>query len=96
MAVGRKQLVRLIRLVAQLKENRYPNCSTFAAELRQLDLEENLNVSCTAKTVARDIAAEAGCYKLMLLTGAKDEATLNFYRRAGYNSADKTAFIQWL
>ena len=56
MAVGRKQLVRLIRLVAQLKENRYPNCSTFAAELRQLDLEENLNVACTAKTVARDIA----------------------------------------
>ena len=56
MAVGRKQLVRLIRLVAQLKENRYPNCSSFAAELRQLDLEENLNVACTAKTVARDIA----------------------------------------
>ena len=55
MAVGRKQLVRLIRLVAQLKENRYPNCSSFAAELRQLDLEENLNVACTAKTVARDI-----------------------------------------
>ncbi|MBO7566065.1 MAG: WYL domain-containing protein [Bacteroidales bacterium] len=56
MAVGRKQLVRLIRLVAQLKENRYPNCSSFAAELRQLDLDENLNVACTAKTVARDIA----------------------------------------
>ena len=56
MAVGRKQLVRLIRLVAQLKENRYPNCSSFAAELRQLDLEENLNVACTAKTIARDIA----------------------------------------
>ena len=56
MAVGRKQLVRLIRLVAQLKENRYPNCSTFAAELRQLDIEENLNVACTTKTIARDIA----------------------------------------
>ena len=56
MAVGRKQLVRLIRLVARLKENRYPNCTIFAAELRQLDLEENLNVSCTAKTIARDIA----------------------------------------
>jgi len=45
---------------------------------------------------AREIAKAAGCYKLMLLTGAKDEATLSFYRRAGYNSADKTAFIQWL
>jgi hypothetical protein len=34
--------------------------------------------------------------KLMLLTGSKNENTLNFYRRAGYNSEDKTAFIQWL
>ena len=32
----------------------------------------------------------------MLLTGSKSEKTLDFYRRAGYNSADKTAFIQWL
>lgn len=45
---------------------------------------------------ARDIAAKENCYKIMLLTGAKDERTLNFYRRAGYNSSDKTAFIQWL
>ena len=45
---------------------------------------------------ARKIAEAEGCYKLMLLTGAKEEKTLNFYRRAGYNSADKTAFIQWL
>ena len=45
---------------------------------------------------ARQIAQKENCYKIMLLTGAKDEATLNFYRRAGFNSADKTAFIQWL
>lgn len=45
---------------------------------------------------ARDIAKSENCYKLMLLTGSKDENTLNFYRRAGYNSEDKTAFIQWL
>lgn len=25
-----------------------------------------------------------------------DEITLNFYRNAGYNSSDKTAFIQWI
>lgn len=42
------------------------------------------------------IAAEADCYKVMLLTGRKDEATLNFYRAAGFNSEDKTAFICWL
>ncbi len=45
---------------------------------------------------ARDIAKKENCYKLMLLTGSKDESTLNFYKQAGYNSADKTAFIQWL
>lgn len=45
---------------------------------------------------ARDIAKIENCYKLMLLTGSKNENTLNFYRRAGYNSEDKTAFIQWL
>lgn len=32
----------------------------------------------------------------MLLTGSKEESTLNFYRNAGYNSSDKTAFIQWI
>lgn len=45
---------------------------------------------------ARDIAKEKNCYKIMLLTGSKKESTLRFYERAGYNSNDKTAFIQWL
>jgi len=45
---------------------------------------------------AREIAIKESCYKMMLLTGAKDESTLNFYKKAGYNSSDKTAFIQWL
>lgn len=45
---------------------------------------------------ARDIAKKENCYKMMLLTGSKDESALNFYKQAGYNSADKTAFIQWL
>lgn len=45
---------------------------------------------------AREIAIKNNCYKMMLLTGAKEDETLNFYRNAGYNSLDKTAFIQWL
>lgn len=45
---------------------------------------------------AKKIAQENNCYKMMLLTGAKNEETLRFYRSAGYNSSDKTAFIQWL
>ena len=45
---------------------------------------------------AREIALKENCYKMMLLTGSKDPNTLHFYEKAGYNSSDKTAFIQWL
>ena len=55
MPISKKQLIRFVRLVASLKENRYPNCSSFAAELRAADVNENINIACTPKTVARDI-----------------------------------------
>lgn len=45
---------------------------------------------------AKEIAKKTNCYKMMLLTGSKKEKTLSFYKKAGYNSTDKTAFIQWL
>lgn len=45
---------------------------------------------------AKQIAKEKNCYKMMLLTGSKNESTQNFYKGAGYNSKDKTAYIQWL
>lgn len=45
---------------------------------------------------AKQIAQENNCYKMMLLTGSKEESTLNLYRNSGYNGSDKTAFIQWI
>ena len=45
---------------------------------------------------AKEIALRNKCYKMMLLTGSKRQSTLDFYKNAGYNSNDKTAFIQWL
>lgn len=45
---------------------------------------------------AVNIAKSAGCYKMMLLTGSKEETTLHFYEKAGFNRKDKTAFIRWL
>jgi GNAT superfamily N-acetyltransferase len=33
------------------------------------------------------------CYKVMLLTGRKDEATLRFYQRAGFDPHGKQAFV---
>ena len=44
---------------------------------------------------AKNIAISEGCYKISLMTGSKKESTLKFYEKAGYNSKDKTAFIQW-
>ena len=45
---------------------------------------------------AQKIAEKENCYKMMLLTGSKKPETLKFYENAGYNSSDKTAFIQWI
>ncbi len=45
---------------------------------------------------AKEIAKAENCYKMMLLTGSKKDSTKKFYEHAGYNSTDKTAFIQWL
>jgi len=53
--IHKKQIQRLIRLVGQLKENRYPNCSSFVEDMRRADLDENLNLACTEKTIYRDI-----------------------------------------
>jgi len=52
-----------------------------------------------AKTLmieASTIAAELNCYKIMLMTGAKEDSTLHFYESCGFNDTDKTAFIKWL
>ena len=45
---------------------------------------------------AKRIAEREHCYKMMLMTGSKAPETLRFYEKAGYNSRDKTAFVQWL
>lgn len=55
---------------------------------------QGLASSCLA--YAKAIAEKENCYKMMLLTGSKEESTLRFYERAGYNRQDKTAFIHWL
>ncbi|MGN8937268.1 N-acetyltransferase family protein [Bittarella sp. HCP28S3_D9] len=43
---------------------------------------------------AEEVARRAGCYKIVLMSGAKDEGTLSFYREAGFDSGEKTAFIR--
>lgn len=60
------------------------------------DAYRNRGLATSCLNYARSIAEDAGCYKMMLLSGSKQKSTLDFYRRAGFNSEDKTAFIQWL
>ena len=55
MPIVKKQMLRIIRLVDLLRKNCYPNCSTIAGLMWKLDIEENLNVACSAKTIYRDI-----------------------------------------
>ena len=42
---------------------------------------------------ALEAAWERGCYKVMLLTGSKNEATLRFYENAGFQRGGKTGFV---
>lgn len=56
--------------------------------------EKGLATACL--DYAKQLARKENCYKLMLLTGSKEEQTLQFYEKAGYNRKDKTAFIQWI
>jgi GNAT superfamily N-acetyltransferase len=44
---------------------------------------------------ALQIAWDHDCYKVMLLTSRKDEATLKFYERAGFERGVKTGFVAY-
>ncbi len=41
---------------------------------------------------AIEIAKKKNCYKIMLMTGRKEESTLQFYEQAGFQRGEKTAF----
>lgn len=44
---------------------------------------------------ALQVAWDSDCYKVMLLTGRQDEATLRFYEEAGFERGVKTGFIAY-
>jgi hypothetical protein len=42
---------------------------------------------------ALELAWERDCYKVILLTGRKEEGTLRFYEQAGFEAGIKTGFV---
>ena len=46
--------------------------------------------------LAKQIAREAGCYKIMLVTGHSEPGVHRLYKKAGYHSEGKTAYSQYL
>ena len=45
---------------------------------------------------ARETAENAGCYKMMLITGSDDPKTHEFYRNSGFSCEGKTAYYSLL
>ena len=81
-------------IIPNLTHNQQPYAFVENVITNEMYRKRGLATECL--NYAKKIAQNENCYKIMLLTGSKKESTLDFYRQAGYNSEDKTAFIQWL
>lgn len=57
MANKNVQITRLVKLVAELRRNKYPNTESFSKLLRDTDLYENHGISANPRTVSRDFDA---------------------------------------
>lgn len=55
MSVQARQALRLMKFIAEMKKNNYPNAGSFARLLRRMDIDENIDCACSSRTVARDI-----------------------------------------
>ncbi len=55
MSVQGRQALRLMKFVAEMKKNNYPNAGSFARLLRETDINENMVCACSSRTVLRDI-----------------------------------------
>ena len=56
----------------------------------------NNGLASTLMNKASEIAQNNNCYKIMLMTGSKQESTLRFYENCGFNRYEKTAFLKKL
>ena len=94
-------------LVAEVAEQVVSSCtlaiiSNLTCSARPYGLIENVvthpdfrrrGIGTRILQAALELAWEQDCYKVMLLTGRKDEATLRFYQQAGFEAGVKTGFV---
>ena len=45
---------------------------------------------------AVEMAKENGCYRIMFISGSKNESTLRFYLNSGFTNTEKSAFVMKL
>ena len=55
MSVQSRQALRLMKFVAEMKKNNFPNATSFAKLLRRADVDENFACACSTRTIMRDI-----------------------------------------
>ena len=63
MSVQSRQALRLMKFVAEMRKNNFPNAGSFARLLRRADMEESIPCSCSTRTVMRDIETLKNEYK---------------------------------
>ena len=93
----RTDLEGLLKLYMQLHDNPFPEIDERVSGIWDtMMLDSSHHVIVAEEDFAKDIAIRNNCTRLMLMTGSKEQSTLNFYERAGYDPNDKKAFVQWL
>lgn len=55
MSVQSRQALRMIKFIAEMRKNGFPNAGSFAKLLRKADVDENFACSCSPRTIMRDI-----------------------------------------
>lgn len=84
--IAAHELPELLRLYQQLHASVIENVVTHSAHRSRGHGQALLRH-------ALSFAWSQGCYKVMLMTGRKDEAIFRFYESAGFDRHDKQAFI---
>lgn len=80
MSVQSRQAFRMIKFIAELKKNSYPNAESFAKLLRQADTDENIDLSVSTRTIARDIKTLINDYHAPLVYDAQNRGYYLKYR----------------